>query len=76
MSTNSSLEMRADAGRERDRRQPRRLGLADAVERGGDAALGGDDVGPALEQLGRQPGRHRVGLPRQLRVDGGQRAAG
>ena len=56
--------MRADAGRQRDRRQPRRLGLADAVERGGDAPLGGDDVGPALEELGGQPGRHRVGLRR------------
>ena len=35
-----------------------------AVERRGDAALGGDDVGPALEQLGRQAGRHRGGLRR------------
>ena len=53
----------ADAGRQRDRRQPGGLGLADAVEGGGDAALGGDDVGPALEQLRRQarPARRRAG---------------
>ena len=47
----------ADAGRERDRRQSRRLRLADAVERGGDAPLGGDDIGPALEQLRREARR-------------------
>ncbi len=32
------------------------------VEGGGDATLGGDDVGAALEELGRKPGRNRVRL--------------
>ena len=47
----ASLETLLHAGRQADARQLRRLGLADAVEGGGDAALGGDHVGPALQQL-------------------------
>ena len=70
-STNSSLEIELTPVVSEIVGQPRRLGLVDAVERGGDAALGGDDVGPALEQLRRQPGRDGVGLRRQLRADGG-----
>ena len=48
---------------ERDRRQPRRLGFADAVERGRDPALGGDDVGTAFEQLRRQAAGTAPGCP-------------
>ena len=64
---------RVDARRQRDRRQPRRLGLADAMEGRGDPALGGDDVGAALQQFRRQPGRDGGRLPGQLRAHAGGR---
>ena len=70
VSTNRSLEIeltpvvRAMAGR--------RAALASsiAIERRGDAPLGGDHVRPPFEQLGRQPGGNRVRLAGQLRADG------
>ena len=40
-----------------------------AVERRGDAPLGGDDVGAALEQLRRHADRHRARQRRELRRD-------
>ena len=49
-----------DIGVEDEPRQLRRLGFADAVEGGGDAAFGGDHVRPALEHLERQPARERA----------------
>ena len=54
-STNSSERDRGEVRDQRDARQPRRLRFLGAVERGGDAPLGGDDVGPPLEELRRQP---------------------
>ena len=56
-STNSSLEIALTPVVSAIDRQPRRLGFADAVERRRDAPLGGDDVGPPLEQLRRQARR-------------------
>ena len=44
-----------------------------AVERGGDAAFGGDDVGAALEELRRQARRHRRRLRRQRVLGRGDR---
>ena len=50
----------------------RRAALAslNPVERGRDAPLGGDDVGPPLEELRRQPRRDLAGEARQLRRGG------
>src|SRR5204862_10184 len=75
-------EVTRDAGAargERDFRQARRLGFLDAVERGSDAALCGDHVGPALEQRGGHARGNGRRLDRQLRgrlERGGRIAAG
>ncbi len=53
-----------------DPRQPCRLGLFAQVEGGGDAALGGDDVGSPLEQFRGQAYRKGARPRRQLRGDG------
>ena len=54
---------RAEAGRQRDHRQPGRLGLANPVERHRHAPLRGDHVRPPLEQLRRQPAGTSPGKP-------------
>ena len=50
---------RAAAAGQADRRQLRQLGLADQVVRLQHAEFGGDDVGPARQQVERQAGGHR-----------------
>src|SRR5688500_11692730 len=65
-------ELARDAGHprgERDARQARGLCFLHAVERCGDASLGGDDVGAALEQLRRHADRHGIRQRRELRRD-------
>ena len=59
----------AAAGGQADARQPRGLCFADPVECRSDAALGGDHVRSALEQLRRHSHGHRCGHRRKLLRD-------
>ena len=66
----SSLVHAAAPGGQADAREHRRARFAHAVERGGDAALGRDHVGPALEQFRRHADRRGRGHRREPIGDG------